>query len=112
MITTCCGVSRTNCTMPWVERNCIMSAAVLPCAIWRMQRWCSRIQVNHDRGVGIEFALLLDMVRTNPVVHMTGAHHQPEPVNGLLLLFQQFRCIETKIHVGQKEQRLGRPGVF
>ncbi len=43
----------------------------------------------HDHsGVGVEFALLLDMVGPNAVVDMTCAHHQPQPVDGLLLLLQ------------------------
>jgi hypothetical protein len=82
-----------------------MFAGILPCAI------CA-LRMHGHGGVGIEFALLLDMIRSNSVVHMASTHHQPQPVDGLLLLLQQFRRVEAEIDIRKKKQRLTSLGMF
>ena len=62
--------------------------------------------MNHHRRAGIGAPLLLDMIRPDAIVHVAGAHHEPQPVQRLLFLLEQLRGVESQIEIRQKKNRL------
>jgi hypothetical protein len=51
--------------------------------------------MDDDSRLGIKLSLFFDMIGSNSVMDVTRAHHEPQAIDGLILLLEELCRVEA-----------------